>query len=313
MTKFINQPDISAQEIIEFTCDFCGQHTFSQIFIGKDLMHNLPGSFKVVKCTNCDFVALHPQPKDLAFYYPSDTYHAYVSSKQDGTDLKKTVNPNLLKRANLLASLLPLKTEPYNILDLGCGNGAFLRATLFAPLKNVTRIGVDFSWYACRMGKLPGQIETSVANLQSLSLKSASFDLITMWHVLEHVNHPTTVLLEVKRLLKSGGKVIVACPVVDSFEVKLFKKYWAGFDVPRHLHTFSRDTLKTALQQAGFNSYEVTGLIAGWKSIQTSCQFLLGHGKYKAVLASLLAWPVFIIERLFFKLPSVAVFVATVD
>lgn len=293
-----------------FACDFCGQNIFTRLFTGSDIMHGLPGDFEVVICDTCGLISLYPQPEDLADYYPPQTYHAYVSKFSETNNFQKSVSRSLLQRAKWVAKQFPSDTSSRYLLDLGCGEGAFLRAILLTKISNVVKIGLDFSWQACSAGNLPGQIETTVGTLDALPLKSDTFDVITMWHVLEHVRQPKQALSEVKRLLKPDGKVILACPVIDSFEARLFGKYWCGFDVPRHLHTFSRALLKVILQDSGFECYEIKGLIAGWNSIKTSWQFLLGFAKLQNLLASILAWPIFLIDRLFFRRPSVAVFVA---
>ncbi|MEM7034123.1 MAG: class I SAM-dependent methyltransferase [Chloroflexota bacterium] len=293
-----------------FKCDLCGHQHSTPVFVGKDFMHGLADQCPLVACASCGLITLYPQPENLADFYPAQSYHAYKSQHNSSDDLARSVNRSLMKRADWLAQQISADQAQISLLDLGCGEGGFLRATLLSEFGNAKRIGIDFSPQACFASHIPGQIDTGVSALDRLPFPDHSFEIVTMWHVLEHVRSPQQVLLEIKRLLKPGGTLMLACPVVDSFEAQFFRRYWAGYDVPRHLHTFSRSTLRALLQNAGFQGEEVRGLVAGWHSIKTSWQFLLGFGSYQTTLAKVLAWPIFIIERLVFHSPSVAVFAA---
>jgi SAM-dependent methyltransferase len=96
------------------------------------------------------------------------------------------------------------------------------------------------------------------------------YDVITMWHVLEHTPNPAVVLAEVRRLLKPDGVWILSVPVIDSLEAKMFKENWAGYDVPRHLLTFSRASLRQFIERAGFYAEENLGVVRGLASLRLS-------------------------------------------
>jgi SAM-dependent methyltransferase len=89
-------------------------------------------------------------------------------------------------------------------------------------------------------------------NLPHPDLTPCSFDVATMWHSLEHVPYPMETLREVYQLLTPGGKLIVACPNIQSWSFRHFGTSWYGLDVPRHLTHFTANTLRLALQTSGF-------------------------------------------------------------
>src|SRR5207248_758081 len=91
-----------------------------------------------------------------------------------------------------------------------------------------------------------------VGSLPHHELRQESFDVITMWHALEHVHDPLDVLRQARRLLAPGGKLVVAVPNIDSLPFRWFGHAWYGLDLPRHLTHFSAWTLKLMLQRAGF-------------------------------------------------------------
>ena len=101
-----------------------------------------------------------------------------------------------------------------------------------------------------------GQIqsfELSVFEENYLSkLKDASFEIVTMWHVLEHVYHLNDRVKEINRLLKNGGYAIIAVPNCNSYDAKFYKKHWAAYDVPRHLYHFKKQDIKTLFEKHNF-------------------------------------------------------------
>jgi len=94
--------------------------------------------------------------------------------------------------------------------------------------------------------------------LTSLHFPDAHFDVVILWHVLEHLHEPQTVLDEVARILRPGGVLLVAVPNFQSFEAKLTRNHWFHLDVPRHLIHFTPRTLQRSLAQAGLGLYRIT-------------------------------------------------------
>ncbi len=95
------------------------------------------------------------------------------------------------------------------------------------------------------------------STLHQAEYKNNFFDTITLNHVLEHVNNPSEMMLELNRILKPGGHLVIATPISDSLTFKIFGKYWAQIDTPRHLFIFSTETLKKYSEEFGFEVISV--------------------------------------------------------
>jgi SAM-dependent methyltransferase len=166
-----------------------------------------------------------------------------------------------------------LDNHPGILLDIGCAAGEFL-ATVHA-LNGRPVMGVDLNELAVRRAWQRFGVPVWVGSVPGLPLPDASIDVVTMWHVFEHLPYPLLALYDVARILREDGILVIACPMSDSWEARLFRRYWAGYDVPRHLFTYSRQTLPQMLRRAGFESFEVPGVVWGFNSAKISSAFWL--------------------------------------
>ena len=140
------------------------------------------------------------------------------------------------------------------LLDFGCGGGSFLVRMAEQGWK-VT--GLDASVGAVRLIREELGLRALVGSLPHPELEPGSFDMITMWHSLEHVHRPADILAESARLLVPGGRLIVAVPNIASWPAAWFGRDWFGLDLPRHLMHFTPDTLREMIARAGFDVEEV--------------------------------------------------------
>jgi len=185
-----------------------------------------------------DMLITHPQPslENLGKYYESEDYISHTDNKRSLFEkLYHFIKSIALKnKLNLINSLQPQKGR---ILDIGAGTGEFLSV---AKNDGWQTIGVEPSDRAKSIAKNKG-----VSFVEKTSeLENHSFDVISMWHVLEHVPDLDKQIKELKRLLKPTGTLIIAVPNFKSFDAKHYGKFWAAFDVPIHFWHFS----KTAIQ-----------------------------------------------------------------
>ncbi|SHF84324.1 Methyltransferase domain-containing protein [Flavobacterium fluvii] len=185
-----------------------------------------------------DMLITHPQPslENLGKYYESEDYISHTDNKRSLFEkLYHFIKSIALKnKLNLINSLQPNKGR---ILDIGAGTGDFLSV---AKNNGWKTIGVEPSDRAKAIAKNKG-----VSFVEETSeLENHSFDVISMWHVLEHVPDLDKQIKELKRLLKPTGTLIIAVPNFKSFDAKHYGKFWAAFDVPIHFWHFS----KTAIQ-----------------------------------------------------------------
>ncbi len=201
--------------------------------------------FELLLDDNLDLLMTSPKPKteDLGRYYESEDYISHTDSKKTPIDfvyqeVKKYALKQKLKLVNSFNS------EEKKILDIGAGTGDFLK-TCFEDGWNV--YGVEPSEKAIEIakGKIDkGQFFNSVEELKKEEGVFLGFDVITMWHVLEHVPNLDETIFNLKKLLKPGGTLVVAVPNFKSYDATYYKSFWAAYDVPRHLWHFSQTAIR---------------------------------------------------------------------
>jgi 2-polyprenyl-3-methyl-5-hydroxy-6-metoxy-1,4-benzoquinol methylase len=190
-----------------------------------------------------DMLITHPQPslENLGKYYESVDYISHTDSKRSLFEKAyHFVKGIALKnKLNLINSLQPQKGH---ILDIGAGTGDFL---LVAKNNGWQTVGIEPSEKAIAIA-----IKKGIAFVdQTKNLESHFFDVITMWHVLEHVPDLDFQIKELKRLLKPNGTLIVAVPNFKSFDANHYGKFWAAYDVPIHFWHFSKTAIKTLFEK----------------------------------------------------------------
>lgn len=199
--------------------------------------------FELYQDEELDMLITYPQPNldELGKYYESTDYISHTDSKR--TLFEKAYHfvkgIALKKKLNLINSLQKTKGA---ILDVGAGTGEFL---LEAQLNGWQTTGVEPSDKAKQIARNKG-----VSFVETLAqLEDHSFDVITMWHVLEHVPDLNHQIKELKRLLKPTGSLIIAVPNFKSFDAQYYGKYWAAYDVPIHFWHFSKTAIQKLFQK----------------------------------------------------------------
>ncbi len=223
------------------TCPICNGTSFEPFEQCTDFTTSQE-EFSIVKCKSCQLLITSPRPdaNSIGKYYQSDSYISHTNSSKKLIDkLYKIVRSFTLRwKLNLVGTHKPTG----KILDYGCGTGEFLATCKKA---NWDCCGVEPSSTA------RGQA-TQLTNLpitQSLQeIGQQKFDVITLWHVLEHVENLTEKLSELKSFLKEDGIIFIAVPNHESLDAKIYKSHWAGYDVPRHLWHFSQENIKKLLE-----------------------------------------------------------------
>jgi 2-polyprenyl-3-methyl-5-hydroxy-6-metoxy-1,4-benzoquinol methylase len=217
-----------------------------------------------------DMLVTYPQPslENLGKYYESVDYISHTDSKRSlfekAYHFVKSIA--LKNKLNLINSLQPNKGR---ILDIGAGTGDFLSV---AKQNGWQTVGVEPSEKAKAIA-----IKKEVSFVEDTAeLESHSFDVITMWHVLEHVPNLDNQIQELKRLLKTNGSLIVAVPNFKSFDAKHYGAFWAAYDVPIHFWHFSKKAIKSLFEKEGmelekvlpmkFDSFYVSLLSEKYKS-----------------------------------------------
>lgn len=199
--------------------------------------------FDLYQDEELDMLITHPKPglDVLGRYYESADYISHTDSKRSLFEkayhfIKGIALKNKL---NLINSLQPNKGK---ILDIGAGTGEFLSV---AQQNGWNTTGVEPSEKAKQIA-----INKGVFFVEALAqLENQTFDVITMWHVLEHVPDLNHQIKELKRLLKPSGYLIVAVPNFNSFDAQHYGKFWAAYDVPIHFWHFSKTAIQKLFQK----------------------------------------------------------------
>ena len=201
--------------------------------------------FQVACCRRCAQTVTVPVPADIGKYYPTG-YYGDASGRRFPAVMEWLQEKLYIWRSRQV--LRRLKQKNPRVLDVGCGRGQLLRAFQQAG-SDVT--GTEFSDDACRFACEKLKIPVRVGLLHEINFPDASFDVVTMWHVLEHVSDPRPTLAEVARILRPGGIFMVAVPNFGSPEARLTKAGWFHLDMPRHLSHHTRESLARILSEAG--------------------------------------------------------------
>lgn len=245
-------------------CEICGSNRINFLFEGNDKLLRIPGKFSLFECRNCKTIFLNPQPApyELEKYYSNEKY--YSLKKIDSNSKKLGIKLLLYKiyfdkrNKNIFLRFLfsPLKfimrgtviIENLKLLDIGCGSGQFLY--------EMKILGLDV--YGIEPGKFDEtgskkyNLHITKGILEYAKYKKDFFDIITMNHVLEHINNPNETISEVKRVIKKDGPFILSVPNSNSLAFWIFGKNWLALDVPRHLFNYSNKNLKFLLKRNGF-------------------------------------------------------------
>jgi len=262
------------------SCYLCGSKDFEVWTVARDLLHKIPGEFRVVRCSQCGLVYLNPRPtaETLSSLYPKDygphqilgkhksrrislIYHLILSNFYNypgrcSAFLKFVLWPFFLRTIwySKKVRIIPFIGDG-KLLDVGCGNGAFL---FFMKDLGWDVYGVEPNENSVRYAHDElGLRNVKKGMLLDQAYKEQQFDVVTLWHALEHMPNPREVLQEIHRILRPDGLLLIAVPNIQSYAAKRFKDLWYALDAPRHLIHFSPDTLSYFLKTTDFRLKEI--------------------------------------------------------
>lgn len=214
--------------------------------------------FKLFTCSVCGFTFTqdHPADDEAGKYYKSDDYISHSDTSRGLVNkIYRLVRGMMLrKKRRLVVKASGVQTG--RILDIGTGTGHF---AFEMKKRGWITSGIEINGEA-RQASIERFGLEIIPPEQISSLVSASYDCITLWHVLEHFNDLSLYIREISRLLKPGGTLIVALPNMNSFDAAHYKRHWAAYDVPRHVWHFNPDTFSFLFESRGFKMTRVTAL-----------------------------------------------------
>ena len=237
------------------SCPTCFGTAHRPFIEAQDDLGGRPGRFSFVRCDSCALVYQNPRipAASIADWY-DDEYLAH-RKKQDWGVLSPLVNWAMSRhdrrKLALLRTLLPLSEET-RVLDVGCGAGTFL--ALVAERFGCHVTGVDFK----DLSSSPWMrgVEFRCGCLSDQRFGERRFDLITMWHFLEHDYEPRRTLAKARELLADHGRLVIEVPNLDSASFRWFGERWPGLQAPQHTVLFSTSTLRAMALREGYDVVE---------------------------------------------------------
>ena len=217
-------------------CPICNKEDIASLLHAKD--YSLTGEdFQIIQCANCTLEYTDPAPNKeaIAPYYNFPSYISHTDTKEGLVNkmYHKVRNHTLTQKTNWVQSLFT--GHKGHLLEVGAGTGAFANSMSKKGWK-VTALEPD----AASRQKALENYDINLLPIEELShLEPAKYEVITLWHVLEHVHDLNAYMKTFHSLLKPNGRLIIAVPNHTSYDAGFYKNYWAAYDVPRHLYHFS--------------------------------------------------------------------------
>lgn len=204
--------------------------------------------YRLLSCKGCRLIYLNPRPQEehSGAFYQNSEYSPFISVNPKPTFFDKiylglrTWN-NRWKRRKIEA----VRSEPGKLLDVGCGTGEFMLEMKQAgwDIRGVER---DGNAAACAIEN--HKLRIVKGTIHDLPAVNKTYDVITMWHVLEHIYDVHQTVQRVRDLLKPGGLFVVAVPNAASLDASIYRQNWIAWDSPRHVQHFSFETLSTLMK-----------------------------------------------------------------
>ena len=271
------------------SCNLCGSENYEQFLERGDLSTGIPGMFNLVKCKDCGLVYQCPRPSleswDAIYPEEYDQYAFDNNQSQNGATILK--NYGVHKRVRLLSKF----SKGGKVCDIGCSTGDFL-----FELRNSSQwecYGVEPKKAAAEAAKKRG-LNVVHGMFDEDIFPGVQFDVITLWNVIEHLYNPVETLNIIHNRLKLGGTLIFNTPNLDSLDAKIFKQYWIGFELPRHMYVFSEETISRLMQTTDFKIINNLCFYGQHAAAMSSVRFLLRsklNNRYKFIEDFLFSYP----------------------
>ena len=245
---------------LDVSCNLCGQSNFT-------VLEEDQPPFRVLKCNHCSLIFVYPRPdhSELIGHYNEDYYVDWIGTQKD-------------KRIRMWEKRLD-KLKGFRsggrLLDVGCGEGLFLH---LAKENGWQISGTELSSYAARYASNSLNVDIFYGEILDAGFPGDFFDVVTMWHVLEHVKDPKAYLKEVRHILKPEGLLVIAVPNVNGMVMRIAYriakrrrlKLFSKEEKELHLYHFSADTIRAYLEKTGFECLRLSpdfGIIEGSKKL----------------------------------------------
>lgn len=231
-------------------CYCCGSSDFKSFLETKD--NYSQEKFSITQCSICGFVFTNPRPdmNEIGKYYNMEGYLSHTSHKKGVVESVYRIARNYMKNKKLnLIQNITGKQNGFSILDYGCGTGDFLG---FMKKHSLIAEGVEQDALARKVANEINKVETyALEDVKNIG--EEKYDVITLWHVLEHIHDLHRQIDYFNQWLKPNGKLFIAVPNIKSADAEKYGKNWDALDVPRHIYHFSPETIKQIVNQHNFS------------------------------------------------------------
>lgn len=269
----MTEPGIVTQQVrVCLLCGGDGKPLYERL---SDRLFDAPGEWGHLQCPDCGLVWLNPRPVPIDLHKVYKTYYTHRERPQLSSirekakrglystvpgyerlgsgwiwrEVGRVLTRIPLFRERALLGTMCLSGEKRGVLlDIGCGDGAFLSIMRDAGWEVM---GIEPDQVAAKVAQEGRRVPVIGTSLEGAEIEDQSIDVITLSHVIEHVHDPVTLLAQCRRVMSPHGKVVIVTPNIGSTGHKTFGSSWGHLDPPRHLYLFSSRTLRACCERAG--------------------------------------------------------------
>ena len=216
------------------------------LFETRDYISN--AVFQIRRCENCGLIYTYPQPsrEEIKDFYPREYY-------DERTMLHNFFAKQFVKFyqwARIRKILLYFRDNNGSMLDIGCGRGWQLK---YFQQKGWEVCGTELSEISSDFARKGLRLNVSIGDFKERHFERETFDVVSLWHVFEHLLRPKDALEEIWRITKKEGMIFVSVPNFSSWQSRISRQFWFHLDVPRHLSHFTPKSMERLLEIAGFH------------------------------------------------------------
>ena len=242
----------SGDNLIKKRCILCKNEKFQ--LISKKTRDSK--KHKIIRCLKCNHIQLFPIPtlNDEKKFYDENLQDKNINDVGSIKRAGRKMMPDNIRRYEFIKKIIPKKSR---VLEIGSGHGFFLE---IMKINGFDIIGYDISKEKRKYSKKVTDVPVYDININEKIPADNKFDIVVLFHTLEHITEPITLLKNIKKLLKPKGKILIEVPNSDDFHLKLNKFYKEFYWERAHIHYFSSKILKNVIHKSGFKNIRTVGV-----------------------------------------------------
>jgi len=232
------------------TCPYCKAQEYTFLYTTFDIFDH---SYETVECKQCSAIFLSPNPSDkiLAQAYDDSYYGGTEDEEKFEGFIEKGLNYFRKQRAKKIARFAE---DNGKVLDIGCGNGQFLEQV--KSFADIDIHGTEMQGSSAQRASKIKDINLKIGELNPENYSKAYFDVVSMFHVFEHLKKPKDYLNIIDKIIKPEGYLVISFPNIDSWQSRFFKGKWLHLDPPRHLFFFKPKDFVVLMKERGYELIE---------------------------------------------------------